>query len=170
MRRLAALLSLLAVTACEQMLDSMADAGAGDDAGTSAPDASVPCEGFPDKEGRCGDLTCLATNTCDTRNAAEICAAGQNGPGTCFHGRCAYVNTAQACNSGAECPCGLCGTDGRCYEDRQGSCGLCESDDPVSSAPKLPACTACLSDCRGVGPSCCAGCGCVCEGVCGICH
>ena len=154
---------LVALAGCDGM-PTLED-GSGDAAGaagSSTPAGNTPCQGFRDVTGACLSPACLEEAPCDP--AAPIpCGPGSNGDGVCFAGLCAYRNAAQGCGSAADCPCGLCGSDGRCYEDRGGQCGACFGGNTSDDL----ACKSCLSSCQGTGPLCCAGAGCLCEGQCG---
>jgi hypothetical protein len=131
----------------------------------------MACPAFKDVEGNCFDIQCFAGPACTNDSASIVCTAGPDGPGRCFGGYCVWENQASACSMNADCPCGACGSDGHCYEDRVGGCGSCGKQNPGSAgAGSMPACSSCLSACQGTGPSCCAGCGCACEGQCGLCH
>ncbi len=153
------------VLACEELGQELAQqAGAGGAAGAGGKPA---CDGFVDIEGACLYLTCLGTPTCTNATAKQACGPlGPSGPATCLAGWCGYENSSQSCKSGADCPCGICGANGHCYEDQGGGCGTCAKG---SVSTESVACKACLSDCAGTGPSCCKGCGCICEGQCGVC-
>jgi hypothetical protein len=147
-------------------------AGTAGSAGAAGASAVAPgCSGFFDILARCGDLSCLQTATCDPAKAGTDCPVSASGPASCFAGRCAYRQSANACTTPADCGCGLCGADGRCYSADAGTCGLCETPSSVNTPAEKPLpCKTCLADCQGTGPSCCSGCGCVCEGVCGVCY
>ena len=173
MRRLAFVASLVFLVACVDMGNSGdADGGTG---GSSASDGGVttaPCQGFRDVTGACLDPRCLATDRC---TASSGCGTGVAGPGLCFGGVCMYLSQDQGqCASPNDCACGFCGTDGHCYGDAAAGCGRCQMGAGGQSGASVgngtAACMACLSDCQGTGPSCCAGCGCLCEGECGVCH
>lgn len=171
MRRIVTLAALLAL-GCSDLMQPQAGADAG--AGGQSADAGAtktPCKGFKDIDGNCYDHTCLDSPACDASNASVVCSAGREGPGTCISGICAYQNPAQGCSSAFDCPCGFCGPEGRCYEDRNGGCGKCaRNPNSPGAATSGGACKACLSDCQGLGPSCCSGCGCICENACGTCR
>ena len=167
-RTLLVLAAALALLACDQIkpdTGSSADttAGAAGDAGAAG---AATCRGFRDITGACAtDLSCLDTSECDATNA-DVCSVGLNGKGACFAGRCIYVNEQQGCGDPADCPCGICGVDGRCYEDRLGTCGACGTSNP-GNGTNNDACNSCLDSCQGAGPSCCKkGDGCICAGQC----
>lgn len=73
-------------------------------------------------------------------------------------------NPCKANCTGKECGSNGCG----------GSCGTCPPGEKCSTAGKCISessgdpCSACLSTCQGL-PSCCTGCGCLCEDECGQC-
>lgn len=167
----AALLALALGAGCVKIgLPGEGDASGGaGGAGGSA--GGVPaCSGFRDILGRCGDLSCLQTSTCDVAKLGTDCPPSAAGAAACFGGKCAYLQAAFGCQGPDDCPCGLCAADGRCFGADTGACGLCETGakTPDKADKPLP-CKSCLADCQGTGPSCCAGCGCACEGVCGAC-
>jgi len=161
--------ALLVSFGCNELARSLGGGGAAGSssaastAGTAGPAATAKaCKGFRDISGACLDLSCLDDVPCDASSPVP-CYPGLHGDGACFAGQCAYLNQGQGCGSGADCPCGLCGADGRCYEDRAGGCGSCAGK---ASKKGDGACKACLSSCQGTGPSCCSGTGCQCEGQC----
>lgn len=164
-RPLAALVAALALLACDQIKpDTGSSAEADGGAGATGADASTSCRGgFRDITGRCAtDLTCLETTECDPASA-DVCSEGVNGKGVCFGTRCMYVNDHLGCSDPADCPCGICGADSHCYEDRLGTCGGCGTTGNPGNG--TGACKACLDSCQGT-ISCCAGAGCICEGQC----
>jgi hypothetical protein len=164
MNRLWAVLAVVSLCACADFspfLDKDGGADAAPTATTTTDAATPPCQGFLSISGECGDLRCLGTPTCD---AANPCGEGLNGTGSCFGGYCAYVHSAQACTQNDQCPCGICGANGRCYEDLSGNCGQCASN--ANPQKTTPGCKTCLADCAGTGPLCCAGAGCLCEPYC----
>jgi hypothetical protein len=168
MRKLMLIAVLLA--ACNEIAPTLGS-NQGADGGTTDTDAgpAAPCLGFKDVNGQCYDHSCLGTAECDPQTAVLACGDGIRGSqGTCFGGLCAYVNGAQGCSSSDQCPCGLCGVDGRCYEDRQGACGVCVPGGTGSSGKSgtttLP-CKTCLQGCQGAS-LCCSGPGCLCEPQC----
>lgn len=141
--------------------------GSGDSASSASPTSTSTtpktCQGFRDIAGNCLDLSCLDA-ACDPQ-APVPCAPGLRGDGVCFAGQCAYPNLSRGCGGPTDCPCGVCGVDGRCYEDRSGACGACGAGAGQSGRDEA-ACKNCLSSCQGTGPLCCAGPGCLCEGQC----
>jgi len=164
---------LLSLVACEDLVMPQQGGAAGASGGTGAAGSGPEaCPGFRDVAGQCLDVRCLGSATCTSETAAATCNPGVGNEGTCVNGLCVYRLEAQGCTAGDQCPCGICGPDGKCYGDRDGSCGTCTGRNTTSTKPgssPYPACNACLSGCQGTGPSCCAGCGCACEGVCGVC-
>lgn len=152
------------LVACDGVAPTLGDGqqGGGSNGTTAPASSSTPCQGFRDISDLCSSLACLEEAPCDP-GAPVPCGPGLNGDGVCFAGLCAFRNAAQGCASAADCPCGLCGSDGRCYEDRGGQCGRCQGG---SASPDL-ACKSCLASCQGTGPLCCSGAGCLCEGQCG---
>jgi hypothetical protein len=167
-RTLAAFVASLALLACDQIKPDTGSTGqdAGGGAGSAGAAAATACSGFRDISGACyTDLSCLETSECDA-SSATTCAVGVNGSGKCFAGRCIYANDHLGCGSPADCPCGICGSDGTCYEDRLGTCGGCMSTGNPGNGKSSDACKSCLDSCQGTGPSCCSGAGCLCEGQC----
>jgi hypothetical protein len=171
MRLLAASLAVL-LLACGDITPSLGSGSGGASAAGPAMGAggaqAIPCMGFRDVEGGCWRVECFGGSPCTNQSAANVCTQGVDGPGVCNGGVCVWQNTKTTCATNAECPCGLCGVDGKCYEDAGGGCGTCKSG--TSGATESPACSSCMAGCTGTGPSCCKGCGCACEGVCGLCH
>lgn len=173
--RFSVLLLALFLFACGDITPSIGSNGSGgasaSSTGTGGATAAQACPGFKDVEGTCQDITCFSGPACTNDSAAIVCTASNDGPGRCFAGSCVWENQSSACSMNADCPCGLCGSDGHCYEDRVGSCGSCgKSTGAAGAAAANVPCSSCLSACQGTGPSCCAGCGCACEGQCGLCH
>lgn len=162
-----AALAVSTVLACEELGQQLAQQQG--QAGSAGAGGKAPCDGFTDIQGNCLYLTCLGTPTCTNQTAKQSCGPlGPNGPATCLAGWCGYENSSQSCKSGAECPCGICGPNGHCYEDVGGGCGTCAKQSTGTGSDSV-ACKACMSDCAGTGPACCKGCGCICEGQCGVC-
>jgi hypothetical protein len=156
--------ALVALPACDQIASAMGPAAGTPTATASATATATACKGFRDVAGRCLDLDCLDEPPCDS--TADIPCQNGIGEPACFNGQCAYLERTQGCGSGDDCPCGICGADGRCYHDRDGGCGRCSAggkDDPKNSQE----CKQCLSSCAGTGPTCCAGEGCQCANLCG---
>jgi hypothetical protein len=169
-RTLVLFAAALALLACDQIKpDTGGTAGASGSAGAAGTSAAaVECRGFRDITGACAtDLSCLETSECDAATA-DSCSIGVNGKGACFANRCIYVNDQLGCGSPSDCPCGICGVDGRCYEDRLGTCGGCATtgNPGHGSGTSTDACKSCLQSCQGAGPACCSGAGCICEGQC----
>ena len=172
MRAFALALAVL-LLACGDITPSLGGSGSGgapaSTGGGTGGAAATPCMGFRDVEGGCWQVECFGGALCTNQTASVVCIQGPDGPGVCNGGVCVWQNAKTACSLNTDCPCGLCGADGHCYEDAAGGCGTCKSG--MGTSPKdMPACTSCISNCQGTGPSCCKGCGCACEGVCGICH
>ncbi len=99
---------------------------------------------------------------CDTPMVGVDLTSGEEGYDESF------VTCDNPCNPCTpQCGTRVCGSDG-CG----GSCGNCSADDTCSAAglcvSEQDTCSACLSSCRGL-PSCCTGCGCICESACGQC-
>jgi hypothetical protein len=162
---------ILAVAGCMKIgLPGEEGAAGSSGAAGSGGTGVAACSGFRDVLGRCGELSCLQTATCDVKKQGTDCPPSAAGAASCFGGKCAYVQAAFACTSPDDCPCALCGADGKCYGADTGACGLCETGAKTTTPAERPLpCKTCLADCQGTGPSCCAGCGCACEGVCGAC-
>lgn len=170
-----ALLPLLVIPSACGINPSIGSGSGSDAAATGTPTATTAaaCQGFRDISGVCLSVSCLAEAPCDA-SAPVPCYPGVRGDGVCFAGLCTYPNPAQGCGSSADCACGFCGADGRCYEDRAGGCGVCASKDTSGGTGGSSsgnngdeACKSCMSSCQGTGPLCCSGAGCLCEGQCG---
>ena len=165
---------LVVLPACDELTQALGGgggaAGASASATTTATATATACKGFRDISGLCLDVSCLDEAPCDS-SAETPCLYGVGEP-ACFNGTCAYLASAQGCGSAADCPCGLCGTDGRCYHDSSGGCGRCSAATlinggaPATNPRDSVACKGCLQACAGTGPTCCAGSGCQCENLC----